>query len=193
LYNTLRYFERRLKIFYLGKFTLESFLDMAGDTLFHSLNNEKGVTLIELLTSIVILSIILLSFMTFFTNSFQYNAVSSDKMKATNIAREVQEDFKVNPGKKQALNDLIRVSKTSVGTSIPLSPLYDALNLAQDIEKNSGILTLKLKSQNYENYNVVVFVDTNNDPSLHSSLSKIRVQVKKGTKVLSEAFTYFEN
>jgi prepilin-type N-terminal cleavage/methylation domain-containing protein len=166
---------------------------MAGDTLFHSLNDEKGVTLIELLTSIVILSIILLSFMTFFTNSFQYNAVSSDKMKATNIAREVQEDFKINPGKKQALEELIRVSKTSVGTSIPLSPLYSALNLDQDIEKNSGILTLNLKPENYENYNVVVFVDTNNDPSLHSSLSKIQVQVKKGTKVLSEAFTYFEN
>ncbi|WP_419956024.1 type IV pilus modification PilV family protein [Neobacillus niacini] len=155
----------------------------------HTIKNEKGVTLVELLASIVILSIILLSFMTFFTNSFQYNAVSSDKMKATNIAREVQEDFKVNSEKNLELKNLITFSKTSTGTTIPKSS-YPKLNLTEDIIKNSGILTMKLISQNY---NVEVTVDTNNDPSLHSSLSKIHVQVKKGTKVLSESFTYFES
>jgi prepilin-type N-terminal cleavage/methylation domain-containing protein len=187
LYNTIRYFERRRKIFYLGKFTLVT--EMVGDYLFHSLKNEKGVTLIELLTSIVILSIILLSFMTFFTNSFQYNAVSSDKMKATNIAREVQEEFKVNAEKNFDLKNLITYSKTSPLTTIPKSG-YPKLNLTEDITKNSGILTLKLISQNF---NVEVLVDTNNDPSLHSSLAKIHVKVKKGSKVVSEAFTYFEN
>lgn len=162
---------------------------MAGDYLFILLKNEKGVTLIELLTSIVILSIILLSFMTFFTNSFQYNAISSDKMKATNIAREVQEDFKVNPEKNLELKNLITFSKTSTGTTIPKSS-YPKLNLTEDIIKSSEVLTLKLMSQNFH---VEVLVDTKNDPNLHSSLAKIHVKVKKGTKIVSEAFTYFEN
>ncbi|MEH7276294.1 type IV pilus modification PilV family protein [Neobacillus vireti] len=156
--------------------------------MFRSLKNEKGVTLIELLTSIVILSIILLSFMTFFTNSFQYNAISSDKMKATNIAREVQEEFKVNPEKNLELKNLITHSKTSADTTISKSG-YPNLNLSEDITKNSDVLTLKLVSQNF---NVEVLVDTKNDPELHSSLAKINVKVKKGTKVVSEAFTYFE-
>jgi prepilin-type N-terminal cleavage/methylation domain-containing protein len=163
---------------------------MAGDSLFNLINNEKGVTLIELLASIVILSIILLSFMTFFTNSFQYNAISSDKMKATNIAREVQEDFKVNPEKNKALKDLITDSRISTGTTIPLSTRYEKLNLSQDIQKNSGILKLSLTKQNFI---VEVNVDTNSDPNVDVSLSKIHVQVKKGTKVVSETFTYFKN
>lgn len=162
---------------------------MAGDCLFNSLNNEKGFTLIELLTSIVILSIILLSFMTFFTNSFKYNAVSSDKMKATNIAREVQEEFKVNTEKNLELKKLIKDSRSTADASY-LKSSYPNLNLASDISKTSGILKFTLTKQQFT---AEVTVDTNSDPNVDISLSKIHVQVKKGVKVVSETFTYFKN
>ncbi|MEY2192665.1 prepilin-type N-terminal cleavage/methylation domain-containing protein [Neobacillus sp. BF23-41] len=157
--------------------------------MFNLINNEKGVTLVELLASIVILSIILLSFLTFFTNSFQYNAISSDKMKATNIAREVQEEFKVNPEKNQELKNLILFSRSSTETTIPKSS-YPKLDLTNDIKKNSGILKLFLTKQNFI---VEVEVDTNIDPKVDISLSKIHVQVKKGTKLVSETYTYLKN
>jgi prepilin-type N-terminal cleavage/methylation domain-containing protein len=160
-----------------------------GDCLFKFIKNEKGVTLIELICSIAILSIILLSFMYFFINSAQFNRISSDKMTATNIAREVQKDFKENPDKNQALKALISYSRTSTVTSIPKSS-YPILNLTQDIQNNSGVLTLTTTNQNFT---VVVTVDTNSDPNVDISLSKIHVQVIKDTKVLSETNTYFEN
>jgi prepilin-type N-terminal cleavage/methylation domain-containing protein len=163
---------------------------MVGDSLFHSLKNEKGLTLIELLASIVILSIILLSFMTFFTNSFKYNAVSSDKINTTNIAREVQEDFKVNTVKNQELKKLIRESRDlPTVTTIPKNS-YPELNLSKDIKKNGLTLTLTLNKQPFT---VEVVVDTNGDPNVDVLLSKMHVQVKKGTKVLSETYTYFKN
>lgn len=160
-----------------------------GDCLTQSIKNEKGVTLIELISSIAILTIILLSFMSFFIMSAKYNGVSSDKMNATNIAREVQEEFKVNEEKNLALKNLINYSRTSSVTSIPKSS-YPNLNLTQDIQINNDILTLIFTKQNFT---VKVNVDTSSDENIDISLSKINVQVIKGPNVLSETFTYFEN
>ncbi|MEH7384535.1 type II secretion system protein [Bacillus sp. JJ1521] len=154
-----------------------------------SIKNEKGVTLIELICSIAILTIILISFMSFFIMSAKYNGVSSDKMNATNIAREVQEEFKVNDEKNLALKDLIHFSRTSTDTVIPKSN-YPKLNLTDDIQVNNDILALTFTRQNFT---VIVKVDTSDDENVDITLSKLHVLVQKGTKVLSETFTYFEN
>jgi len=153
------------------------------------IKNEKGVTLIELLISFVILAIILPSFMALFINSAQNNGISSDKMNATNIAREVQVEFNVDPEKNQELKDLIIYSRTSTVTSISKSS-YPKLDLTQNIQLKNGILTLILTKQNFA---VEVNVDTNSDANVDISLSAIHVQVKRETKVLSETFTYFKN
>ncbi|MEH7381981.1 prepilin-type N-terminal cleavage/methylation domain-containing protein [Bacillus sp. JJ1533] len=154
-----------------------------------SIKNEKGVTLIELVASIAILTIILLSFMSFFIMSAKYNGVSSDKMTATNIAREVQEEFKINEEKNLALKDLILTSRTSTETFIPKSS-YPQLNVTEDIQLNNDILTFIFTEQNFT---VKVNVDTSSDDQVDVSLSKLNVQVLKGTTILSETFTYFEN
>ncbi|MGP1909377.1 prepilin-type N-terminal cleavage/methylation domain-containing protein [Metabacillus sp. JX24] len=153
------------------------------------MKSEKGVTLIELISSIAILSIILLSFMYFFINSAQYNGVSADKMNAANIAREVQKDFKEDPDKNLALKNLIAYSRTSAATTISKAS-YPDLQLTQDIQDNSGLLTLTTTNQTFT---VVVKVDTTSDPNVDLSLSKLHVQVKKNQKVVSETYTYFEN
>lgn len=127
--------------------------------------------------------------MSFFINSAQYNTISSDKMNATNIAREVQKEFKVDPEKNLELVSLINFSRTSTVTSIPKSS-YPHLNLTQDIQLNSGILTLTLQKQNYT---VEVTVDTNSDSNVNTKLSKMHVQVKKDAKIESETYTYFKN
>ena len=54
------------------------------------MNSEKGLTLLELLASITILSIIILTFLSFFTNAFRFNTINSDSIQAMNIAREEQ-------------------------------------------------------------------------------------------------------
>jgi len=162
---------------------------IVGDCLIKFIKNEKGVTLIELLISFVILAIILPSFMALFINSAQNNGISSDKMNATNIAREVQVEFNVDPEKNQELKDLIIYSRTSTVTSISKSS-YPKLDLTQNIQLKNGILTLILTKQNFA---VEVNVDTNSDANVDISLSAIHVQVKRETKVLSETFTYFKN
>ncbi|MEM5016514.1 prepilin-type N-terminal cleavage/methylation domain-containing protein [Metabacillus indicus] len=152
--------------------------------------SEKGVTLIELISSIAILSIILVSFMSFFINSAQYNGVSADKMNAANIAREVQKDFKEDPDKNLALKNLIAYSRTSAATTISKTS-YPDLHLTEDIRRNSnGILKLTTTNQTFT---VVVTVDTTSDPNVDLSLSELHVQVKKDEKVISETYTYFEN
>ncbi|MDX8289849.1 prepilin-type N-terminal cleavage/methylation domain-containing protein [Metabacillus indicus] len=157
--------------------------------MFTFMKSEKGVTLIELISSIAILSIILVSFMYFFINSAQYNGVSADKMHAANIAREVHKDFKEDPDKNLALKNLIAYSRTSAATTISKSS-YPDLHLTQDIQDNSGLLTLTTTKQLFT---VVITVDTTSDPNVDLSLSKLHVQVKKDAKLVSETYTYFEN
>lgn len=161
----------------------------AGDYMFTFTKSEKGVTLIELISSIAILSIILVSFMSFFINSAQYNGVSADKMNAANIAREVQKDFKEDPDKNLDLKNLIAYSRTSAATTISKTS-YPDLHLTEDIQDNSGLLTLTTTNQTFT---VVVTVDTTSDPNVDLSLSELHVQVKKDEKVISETYTYFEN
>lgn len=153
--------------------------------------NEQGLTLVELLASITILMIVLITFMSFFTNAFQFNAFSSDKINTTNLAREVQEKFKVDEAEeKLGLERLLTEVKNISGpTTIPKTS-YLELNLKEDIVlDSSGILKLSLNDQNYQ---VLVFVDTHPIPELHSSLFKLHVQVLEHNKILSETFTYIE-
>jgi prepilin-type N-terminal cleavage/methylation domain-containing protein len=157
--------------------------------LIHVFKNERGMTLLEILCSMMILSIILLCFMTFFLSSAKYNGISFEKLKATNIAREVQEELKVDSDKNDDLLDLILFSKTSPDTTIPYLS-YPKLELTKDIQLSNGILTLTLHKQNFT---VEVLIDTNDDPNVTIPLSRLQVQVKKDATLLSETFTYINN
>lgn len=58
-----------------------------------SIQNEKGLTLLEVLLSIVILSIILISIMKFFPQMGLMNKQNIDKQQAINTARETLFEF----------------------------------------------------------------------------------------------------
>ena len=56
----------------------------------NKIDNEKGLTLIEVLLSITLLSIVMITFLSFFTNAFRFNSINDDSIQAMNIAREQQ-------------------------------------------------------------------------------------------------------
>lgn len=53
------------------------------------LQNEKGMTLVELLIAIVLLGIVLVSFMSFFTQSAKFTAHNNEKLTAVQVAEDV--------------------------------------------------------------------------------------------------------
>jgi prepilin-type N-terminal cleavage/methylation domain-containing protein len=73
---------------------------------------EKGVTLIEVLISIVILSIIFLSFMRFFPQMGFMNNENADKTQAINTSKEVLIEW-------QNSEDLKNFLKNPTGTVLP--------------------------------------------------------------------------
>lgn len=152
------------------------------------LNNsdrEQGVTLVELLVSIVILSIVIISFMAFFTNSFNNNARASEKLQTTNLVREIQEELKVN----SMYQDLVSfIASVKSGYPNLQKSSYPNLDLVKDIDvmSDTGIYKLTLKRNNYD---VKVLISPEADSS---SLYKFNVQVLKDNKLLAQTFTYIE-
>ena len=62
------------------------------------LKNERGLTLLEVLLSITILGIVLMSFLSFFSQAYSYTKKNEDKTVGINVARNVlyyfeQQDF----------------------------------------------------------------------------------------------------
>lgn len=58
-----------------------------------SVNSEKGMTLVEILVSIIILSIIIVSLLSMFVQSSQTNRVSKNMMDATYLAESQMEEI----------------------------------------------------------------------------------------------------
>lgn len=58
--------------------------------------NENGVTLIELLVSITLLSIVIISFLSFFGQSMKLSLKVEDKLSAVNVAEIVLDEVRVN-------------------------------------------------------------------------------------------------
>ena len=55
----------------------------------HFMNNQKGISLLEVLLSITILSIITLSILSFFNQAYDYTKRNEDKTVGINVARNV--------------------------------------------------------------------------------------------------------
>lgn len=63
----------------------------------HPSKNKAGFTLIEVLAALVILSIILLSFFSFFSQSALFTQKNRDKLTAVNLAQDTVVAIKKNP------------------------------------------------------------------------------------------------
>lgn len=115
--------------------------------------NEVGVTLIELLLAMTILMIILITFMSFFTNAFQYNAMSSKKLQGVHFVREKEVDLK----------------ETVVGTEGAAFQYF-----VHTVLEGDGVVSLSKTDPNYENLdliNDIVKVAETSKPELSDGLS----------------------
>ncbi|MBB6455053.1 type II secretory pathway pseudopilin PulG [Salirhabdus euzebyi] len=60
------------------------------------LQSEKGLTLVELIAAFVIITILLISFFSFFSQGAKYSEINDDSIKASNLARQVLEELRSN-------------------------------------------------------------------------------------------------
>ena len=165
--------------------------------------NEQGVTLIELILAISLLSIVLITYMAFFTNAFNYNSMTSERFKGVNYVREKQVDLKDSTAFK---NFIINISDGTASSTdrAEANTLYTGLSLMEDISdttrpvKVSGATQLEsyyLLKLNYSPYKLHVYVKCVPDYSLANNKGLYRVYIEtfdKNNKLLSGSYTYYE-
>ncbi|MFC0270175.1 hypothetical protein ACFFIX_01705 [Metabacillus herbersteinensis] len=162
------------------------------------LSSNKGITLIEILASLLILSVILLTFLAFFTNAFNYNSINADKLKTVNIAREIETELKNHAAIRNIIINMKVGGTTSYNLS-KLNPEYSGLNLKSNIQLVTKHDTDYFELQLYDpNYNVIVYIkstqdypDSENAPIISNSLYRMIIEVYDDRNILSKTYTYF--
>ncbi|MDQ6599832.1 PulJ/GspJ family protein [Bacillus salipaludis] len=133
------------------------------------IRNEKGLTLIEILVSITILSIIFLSIMRFFPQMGLMNKQNQDKTQAISTAKQVLVQWK---------NDS-RVKNFFVTPTKSVISEYDRLDGDYYIFKpNGGLVNIKIKK-----------TPSNSSRFTNSNLIIVQILNNNG-KVVSETFGY---
>lgn len=125
-------------------------------------NREKGMTLVEVLASLVLLSIIIISFLAIFPTVAKQNKASDEVMDATYIAQTTMEEIiqiKTNSKTFEAADDVLVNGKYIRGAD---SDTYVS------------------KENNNQLYKVLIyFSKPNSDRSLPSNTSRVIVKVFK--------------
>ena len=119
------------------------------------IKNEKGLTLVEILAALVILGIVLVSFMSFFTQSAKFTAHNSEKLTAVQVGEEVVADVR-------DLN-AINLLKDTKGYKLISNDIEDRTTYKQ------YIITLKEKSIEFPRLD---------DPTKKIILNKVLISVK---------------
>ncbi|MCM3116740.1 type II secretion system GspH family protein [Neobacillus sp. MER 74] len=145
------------------------------------IRNERGVTLIEVLVSIVLLSIIFLSVMRFFPQMGLMNNQNQDKAKAINLAKEVLINWQESSDVKWFL---VKTDQTAGFTPTDSKVTYnrfysDPTYYYFETTKDQYDVNIKIKR----------FPETS---SRLSSIHSIVVQLidKKNRHVITETFGY---
>lgn len=142
--------------------------------------NEKGVTLIEVLVSIVLLSVVFMSVMNFFPQMGFINQVNTDKNKAINLTKEILINWQESSDVKWFL-----VRTDNVTGFTPSESKVNYTNFSFDTDyyyfettKDSYNVHIKIKKLPNKNSKLV---------SIHSI--NIQLLNKKGN-VVSETYGY---
>jgi type II secretory pathway pseudopilin PulG len=154
--------------------------------------NEKGLTLIEILVSIILLTTVFFTFMAFFTNAFNYNVINSDSIQGMNIAREYQAKIKESTygidkllGEPSDPSTAIASLHLTAGTTQNGAPYIPIIDNQYNLEINDP------------KYNIKIKIKINTTPeAINGSYRKlylvyVTVSDKKN-KLLSETYTYYE-
>ena len=129
----------------------------------NKIDNEKGLTLLEVLLSITLLSIVMITFLSFFTNAFRFNSINDDSIQAMNIAREQQALIK---GK-----------------------LWNEIT-AFTFDNTTGCY---IQNTNEREYDIKMSIKKEPETiDSYRNLHLVHVEVTKDGKPLSETYTYYE-
>jgi len=147
-------------------------------------NNEKGISLVEVLASIVILTIILASILNFFPQMGQKNIQNENKQSAINLAKIELDKWKTNIESSSDFNTFL---------VNPTLHSYSFINSDDTVTYNSGSksITIQTKSTNPK-FNVVVVISTESDlASTPKKAYQIQVKIYKGNNILvSQTYGY---
>ncbi|MEW9053300.1 MAG: prepilin-type N-terminal cleavage/methylation domain-containing protein [Neobacillus sp.] len=145
-------------------------------------NNEKGITLVEVLTSITLLSIVLITALSIFPQMGRVNNLNETKAQATNIAKEVLISWKDSDEVKVFI---INPNQTAGFVSTKPSLAYTNFNSDYDFY---------YFDTTRDDYDVKITIKKDPDKqSKKSSVHHILVQLfnSKGNKV-GESFGYIK-
>lgn len=144
--------------------------------LHYHFSSEKGITLIEILASIVILSIIILSLLSMFTQSSTTNNVSQNIIDATYIAENSMEE--INNAVSQAVTT--ETSSTNFLKSFNLPAVYTKKNTDGSIyEKRTGTngryvsVTFEPKDSTLISVQVKVFSNDSSSKKLEAHMEMV--------------------
>ncbi|MGG3798291.1 prepilin-type N-terminal cleavage/methylation domain-containing protein [Metabacillus fastidiosus] len=166
--------------------------------------NNSGITLLELVVSIAILSIILITFAGLFMNAFKYNAMSGDKLQSVNLAQEYASKIKEEEWKEDFK---LFISEINISTEEPL-PDYKRTKdfyLEKMEEKRENNLYSNLVAFNYDGefYSMelhenktIIFIRIKAKPEFFTDkrLYSVNIEVKKTEtdKMPSKTYLYYE-
>jgi len=105
------------------------------------IKNERGISLVEILAAVVILGIVLVSVMTFFTQSAKFTASNHETLTAVQVGEEVVAKVR---GVK-SLTELTVSPEKFVGnaTKVTSTTLHSEFSIT--VEKTQGVVTSKLQ------------------------------------------------
>ncbi|MGP4071710.1 type IV pilus modification PilV family protein [Piscibacillus sp. B03] len=132
------------------------------------LSNEKGMTLIELLGSLVILSIVLIGFFSVFTQSAKMQNTNEEQMVATNLARTALDDVR------------------EMGTEAFTLDTYEQFNM--DGYPQVPSVTQSGNFHTHPNYSLTLQLSEESN----SSLWLAKIIIFSDEKALTETYTYIE-
>jgi prepilin-type N-terminal cleavage/methylation domain-containing protein len=123
-----------------------------------TLNNQNGMTLVEVVAAIAILSIILLTFGGALINNMSYTTATTQKLSTLQLANNVLKKYE-----EMSYSD----AQSQIGTSKTLDPSQ----LSSLLNNNST------SADQYQGFDVIVTLSNPDDVSLSNYLVKVQVKV----------------
>ncbi|MCP2035128.1 prepilin-type N-terminal cleavage/methylation domain-containing protein [Planomicrobium sp. HSC-17F08] len=147
------------------------------------IKNEQGLTLVEILATLVLLGIVFVGIMSVFSQMTLFNDKTYTKLETMNLARQEMAEMKaIDFTKSLVLSEL---------TSSPANYIKQSAALQKDSINNTFYLFTKNKDDyTYELrfYNVPKLSGESRAGELH----QVHLIVRTGTKINSETYGYIE-
>ncbi|WP_301108368.1 type II secretion system protein [Sporosarcina sp.] len=141
-------------------------------------DNEKGMTLVEILAALTILGIVFVGFMTIFPQMNTMNNRTEAKLETMNMAK--QELVKLRDSPNSLFNLDLEINYD----------LGDYERYEKEIEKEKDSYLVEIDCYNNELTNQSCSGDGEVEGSRKKELYKIHIKITKDTKLTSETFGY---